>query len=102
MSGEAPARGRVSLAALLLVAGAALALLLPRLGHNELRAEEGRRLLPSVVSFHPNGETLLGYEARERRLVDAENTVYAAKRGGRDRVVASDVSTRPAVVADAG
>lgn len=48
MSGEAPARGRVSLAALLLVAGAALALLLPRLGHNELRAEEGRRLLPAL------------------------------------------------------
>ena len=29
-----------------------------------LTDEEGRRLLPSVVSFHPNGETLLGYEAR--------------------------------------
>ncbi|MBX3274872.1 MAG: Hsp70 family protein, partial [Sandaracinaceae bacterium] len=41
---------------------------------------EGRRLLPSVVSFHPNGETLIGYDARERRLVDAANTVYAIKR----------------------
>jgi len=45
-----------------------------------LTDEEGRRLLPSVVSFHPNGTTLVGYEARERRLVDAENTVYAVKR----------------------
>ncbi|MCB1002685.1 MAG: sensor domain-containing diguanylate cyclase [Acidimicrobiales bacterium] len=32
----------------------------------------------------------------------ADAALYAAKRGGRDRVVASDVSTRPAVVADAG
>ncbi len=42
--------------------------------------EEGRRVVPSVVSFQPNGPTLVGYEARERRLVDAKNTVYAVKR----------------------
>ncbi|MGF1465785.1 MAG: Hsp70 family protein [Sandaracinaceae bacterium] len=41
---------------------------------------EGRRLVPSVVSFHPGGATLVGYPARERRLVDAVNTVYAVKR----------------------
>src|SRR5690606_8012889 len=36
--------------------------------------------LPSVVSFLPEGGTVVGYEARERRLVDAANTVYAIKR----------------------
>ncbi|MBZ0118391.1 MAG: Hsp70 family protein, partial [Sandaracinaceae bacterium] len=41
---------------------------------------EGNRLVPSVVSFHHSGRILVGYEARERRLVDAENTVYAVKR----------------------
>ncbi len=41
---------------------------------------EGRRMVPSVVSFLPEGGTVVGYEARERRLVDAENTVYAVKR----------------------
>ena len=41
---------------------------------------EGRRMVPSVVSFLPEGGTVVGYEARERRLVDAANTVYAVKR----------------------
>lgn len=41
---------------------------------------EGRRLIPSVVSFHPDGSILVGHEARERRLVDARNTVYSTKR----------------------
>ncbi len=41
---------------------------------------EGRRMVPSVVSFLPEGGTVVGYEARERRLVDATNTVYAVKR----------------------
>ncbi|GAB4202917.1 MAG: hypothetical protein OHK0013_16630 [Sandaracinaceae bacterium] len=41
---------------------------------------EGRRLIPSVVSFHPDGSILVGHEARERRLVDAKNTVYSTKR----------------------
>jgi molecular chaperone DnaK len=41
---------------------------------------EGRRLLPSVVSFHPNGDVLVGYPAKERRLVDAKNTVASVKR----------------------
>jgi molecular chaperone DnaK len=45
-----------------------------------LADEEGHRLLPSVVSFHPNGEVLVGHRARERRLVDARNTVYSIKR----------------------
>ena len=41
---------------------------------------EGRRLIPSVVSFHPDGSILVGHEARERRLVDAKNTIYSTKR----------------------
>jgi molecular chaperone DnaK len=41
---------------------------------------QGHRLLPSVVSFHPSGATLVGRAARERRLVDAPNTVYSVKR----------------------
>ncbi|MFK7991171.1 MAG: Hsp70 family protein [Sandaracinaceae bacterium] len=41
---------------------------------------QGRRLVPSVVSFRPDGRKLVGYEARERRLTDAANTVYAVKR----------------------
>jgi molecular chaperone DnaK len=45
-----------------------------------LTDSEGRRLIPSVVSFHPDGSILVGHEARERRLVDAKNTVYSTKR----------------------
>jgi molecular chaperone DnaK len=45
-----------------------------------LADSEGRRLIPSVVSFHPDGSILVGHEARERRLVDAKNTVYSTKR----------------------
>ena len=45
-----------------------------------LADSEGRRLIPSVVSFHPDGSILVGHEARERRLVDARNTVYSTKR----------------------
>jgi molecular chaperone DnaK len=45
-----------------------------------LADENGARLLPSVVSFHPNGEVLVGQKARERRLVDARNTIYSIKR----------------------
>ncbi len=41
---------------------------------------EGNKLFPSVVSFHPNGDVLAGYAARERRLVDAANTIYSVKR----------------------
>ena len=41
---------------------------------------EGRRIVPSVVAFREDGRTLVGYEAREMRLTDAANTVYAVKR----------------------
>ncbi|MFO0678312.1 MAG: Hsp70 family protein [Polyangiaceae bacterium] len=45
-----------------------------------LADENGRRLIPSVVSFHPSGKVLVGNAARERRLVDAASTVYSVKR----------------------
>jgi molecular chaperone DnaK len=42
--------------------------------------EGGANLLPSVVSFHPDGRVLVGREARRRRVVDARNTVHSVKR----------------------
>src|SRR5579864_4960380 len=42
--------------------------------------EQGRRLLPSVVSFPPTGPVLVGHAAKERRGVDAKNTVASVKR----------------------
>ncbi len=45
-----------------------------------LSDERGQRLLPSVVSFHPNGEVLVGYAAKARRLVDPPNTIASIKR----------------------
>ncbi|MEC7524266.1 MAG: Hsp70 family protein, partial [Myxococcota bacterium] len=41
---------------------------------------DGNLLIPSVVSFHPAGDVLVGHPARERRLLDARNTVYSVKR----------------------
>ncbi len=41
---------------------------------------EGNTLIPSVVSFHPSGDVLVGHAARERRLLDARNTIYSVKR----------------------
>lgn len=44
-----------------------------------LEDEQQRRLLPSVVSFHPSGNVLVGEAARERRLIDPENTIFSIK-----------------------
>ncbi|MCW5833751.1 MAG: Hsp70 family protein, partial [Labilithrix sp.] len=44
-----------------------------------LEDEQGRRLLPSVVSFHPSSTVLVGEPARERRLIDPENTIFSVK-----------------------
>ena len=41
---------------------------------------DGKRLIPSVVSFPEGSAVVVGEIARERRLVDAQNTVYAIKR----------------------
>lgn len=40
----------------------------------------GQTLIPSVVSFHPNGTVLVGQAAKLRRSVDTENTIYSIKR----------------------
>jgi molecular chaperone DnaK len=45
-----------------------------------LADEGGRRLIPSVVSFHPTGKVLVGDQAKERRMVDPQNTIYSVKR----------------------
>jgi molecular chaperone DnaK len=42
--------------------------------------ENGQVLLPSVVSFHPSGNVLVGRSAKDRRLVDSINTIYSVKR----------------------
>ncbi|MBX3205354.1 MAG: Hsp70 family protein [Labilithrix sp.] len=44
-----------------------------------LEDDQGRRLLPSVVSFHPSSTVLVGEPARERRLIDPENTIFSVK-----------------------
>jgi molecular chaperone DnaK len=41
---------------------------------------QGNRIIPSVVSFHPSGSTLVGRTALERRLLDAPSTIYSVKR----------------------
>lgn len=43
-------------------------------------SDEGRKVLPSVVAFLPNGHTLVGEAARRRRIIDVENTIYSSKR----------------------
>ncbi len=45
-----------------------------------LADEHGSRLIPSIVSFHPNGSVLVGENAKERRLIDPTNTIYSVKR----------------------
>ncbi|HEY6079689.1 MAG TPA: Hsp70 family protein [Polyangiaceae bacterium] len=42
--------------------------------------ESGHVLMPSVVSFHPSGNVLVGRGAKQRRLVDSINTIYSVKR----------------------
>ncbi|HEY4103602.1 MAG TPA: Hsp70 family protein, partial [Polyangiaceae bacterium] len=45
-----------------------------------LTDDAGQTLIPSVVSFHPNGNVLVGRSAKERRIVDAQSTIYSIKR----------------------
>ncbi len=49
-------------------------------GARVLSSENGENLIPSVVSFHPSGDVLVGAAAKERRLLDAQNTVSSVKR----------------------
>jgi molecular chaperone DnaK len=41
---------------------------------------EGETLIPSVVSFHQSGSVMVGRPAKDRRVVDAPNTIYSIKR----------------------
>ena len=41
---------------------------------------DGNLLTPSAVSFHPSGQVLVGRAARDRRMVDAPNTIVSVKR----------------------
>ena len=43
-------------------------------------ASESRPILPSVVAFPPNGSVIVGSAARQRRAIDAANTVFSSKR----------------------
>ncbi len=49
-------------------------------GARVLADSDGLELIPSVVSFHPSGDVLVGTPAKERRLLDAANTVSSIKR----------------------
>ena len=42
--------------------------------------KKGHRLLPSAVSFLPDGHVVVGHKARARSIVDPINTVFSAKR----------------------
>ena len=41
---------------------------------------EGSRLTPSVVAFTKSGERLVGQIAKRQSVLNAENTIYSAKR----------------------
>jgi molecular chaperone DnaK len=49
-------------------------------GARALADEQEQTLIPSVVSFHPNGSVLVGRSAKERRIVDSSNTIFSIKR----------------------
>ncbi len=42
--------------------------------------EAGFKIHPSVVSFHPNGGVVVGASAKQRKVIDPQNTIYSAKR----------------------
>src|SRR5437763_7398675 len=54
---------------------------------------EGRRIHPSVVSFHSNGTVLVGERAKRRRIIDPKNTVFSAKRLIGRRFLSAEVRT---------
>jgi len=45
-----------------------------------LSDDNGYKIHPSVVSFHPNGAVVVGAEAKQRKVIDPRNTVYSVKR----------------------
>jgi molecular chaperone DnaK len=49
-------------------------------GARILTDRDNYKIQPSVVAFHPNGSVLVGAGAKQRRVIDPQNTVYSAKR----------------------
>jgi len=45
-----------------------------------LADEAGGKVHPSVVSFHPSGGVVVGAAAKQRRVIDPQNTIYSIKR----------------------
>jgi molecular chaperone DnaK len=45
-----------------------------------VRDAAGNALIPSAISFHPDGTVLVGTAARERALSDPEHTIFSVKR----------------------
>ena len=45
-----------------------------------VRDDNGVSLVPSCLSFHPNGTVLVGTAAKERALADPEHTIFSVKR----------------------
>lgn len=58
---------------------------------------EGDRTTPSVVSFQPDGERLVGKAAKNRAVTNPQNTVFSIKRfmGRKFDEVASEIKTVP-------
>jgi molecular chaperone DnaK len=58
---------------------------------------EGNRLTPSVVAFTKTGERLVGQIAKRQAVLNAENTIYSAKRfiGRRYSEVQSEIKNVP-------
>jgi molecular chaperone DnaK len=45
-----------------------------------LADDAGYKVHPSVVSFLPSGGVVVGAEAKQRKVIDPQNTIYSAKR----------------------
>jgi molecular chaperone DnaK len=45
-----------------------------------LADDGGYKIHPSVVSFHPNGGVVVGAAAKQRKVIDPQNTIYSIKR----------------------
>jgi molecular chaperone DnaK len=45
-----------------------------------LADDAGYKVHPSVVSFHPSGGVVVGAAAKQRKVIDPQNTIYSVKR----------------------
>ena len=59
--------------------------------------EEGGRTTPSIVAFTKEGDRLVGTAARRQAVMNAENTVYSAKRfiGANFNEIKNDIERIP-------